>query len=308
MTLRFHIGQIPVRILPSFFLTTVLVNMGLLERAPQKLLVWATIVLASVLLHELGHAAACLAFSLHPSIDLHGMGGTTSWSNRLDLSTTRRVAISLAGPVAGFLAGAAVVLLGHALGPTAIRPGGMSEFAYESLLYVNIVWGALNLLPMLPLDGGNAMAQVLNGWTKGRGERPALVVSIAVAGISALLAFRYLSLWPAMLAVIFMATNWRGLRSLSDREHDAPMRATLEQAYAALDAKDAARVLSLARPLVAASKTAPVRAEALQLVAFGLLLEGRVSEADAAIASLPPGFAPHAALLELRAEAALRGS
>jgi hypothetical protein len=43
-----------------------------------------------------------------------------------------------------------------------------------------------------------------------------------------------------------------------------------------------------------------VRAEALQLVAFGFLLDGRVADADAAIAALPPGYSPHPQLLELR--------
>lgn len=308
MTLRFHIGAIPVRILPSFFLMTVLINMGLLERAPQKLLVWTLVVLVSVILHELGHAVTCLAFGIQPSIDLHGMGGTTSWSTRRDLSTGQRIAISLAGPGAGFLAGAAIAVVAHAMGPAAFPPGGMGEFAYESLLYVNFAWGALNLLPMLPLDGGSAMTHLLNAWTKGHGERPALIVSIGVAAVAAVLSFRFLSFWPALLAVSFMASNWRGLRILSDKEHDAPMRAALERAYSALDAKDAARVLSLARPIASGSRTEPVRAEALQLMAFGFLLEGRTAEADAAIASLPKGFAPHPSLLKLRSDAGLRGA
>jgi Zn-dependent protease len=307
MVLRFHIGKIPVRILPSFFLMTVLLNLPFLE--PQKLAVWMIIVLASVVVHELGHAATCLAFGLQPSIDLHGMGGTTSWSTGRELSTARRIAISLAGPGAGFLAGAAILLVSRVLlAPSAIAPGGTGAFVCKSLVEVNVYWGVLNLLPMLPLDGGNVMTQVLNALTMGRGERPAMIISIVVAGLAALLSLRYLSFWPVLLAVSFMASNWRGLRSLSDREHDAPMRATLEQAYSALDAKDAGRILSLAQPIAAGSRTAPIRAEALQLVAFGLLLEGRVAEADAAIASLPSGFAPHASLLKLRADAALRGA
>ena len=218
MALSFHIGKIPVRIVSSFFLMTVLINFGLLESEPQKLAVWAAIVLVSVLLHELGHAATCLAFGLAPSIDLHGMGGTTSWSTSRHLSTARRVAISLAGPGAGFVAGAAVLLAVRALGPAAVPPRGLAAFAYESLLYVNVGWGLLNLLPMLPLDGGTAMTHLLNASIHGRGERPALIVSIVVAGASTLLALRYFSFWPALLALSFMVSNWRGLRSLSDRE------------------------------------------------------------------------------------------
>lgn len=43
-----------------------------------------------------------------------------------------------------------------------------------------------------------------------------------------------------------------------------------------------------------------VRAEALQLLAFGFLLTGRVADADAAIAAMPKGFHPHSSLMDLR--------
>jgi hypothetical protein len=87
---------------------------------------------------------------------------------------------------------------------------------------------------------------------------------------------------------------------LSAAEHDAPLRATLEQAYAALEAKDAGRVLSLARPVALQGRTDAVRAEALQLLAFGFLLDDRLADADAAIAAMPKGFLPHASLVDLR--------
>jgi hypothetical protein len=61
--------------------------------------------------------------------------------------------------------------------------------------------------------------------------------------------------------------------------------------------------LALARPVALGSRTAPVRAEALQLLAFGFLLDGRIADADAAIAALPKGYSPHPSLLELRATA-----
>jgi membrane-associated protease RseP (regulator of RpoE activity) len=166
---------------------------------------------------------------------------------------------------------------------------------------VNFGWGIVNLLPMLPLDGGNVMMQVMHGLTKGRGERPARILSVAVAGLALALAYKAQSWWGGLLSASFIASNWRGLRDLSAREHDEPMRAALKEAYAALEAKDGPRILALARPVALQSVTAPVRAEALQLVAFGFLFDGRVADADAAIAALPPGYSPHPTLLELRA-------
>jgi membrane-associated protease RseP (regulator of RpoE activity) len=162
-------------------------------------------------------------------------------------------------------------------------------------------WGVLNLLPMLPLDGGSVMTHALDLAMPGRSERPARIVSIGVAALAATLALVSQLYWPALLAGSFIASNWRGIKDLKARENDAPMRATLEQAYAALDAKDGPRVLALARPVALGSQTPSVRAEALQLLAFGFLLEGRLADADAAIAALPQGFAPHPSLLELRA-------
>jgi Zn-dependent protease len=304
MNLSFRLGKIPVRILPSFFITTVLLNFALAQAEPLRLVAWAAIVLASVLVHELGHAAAVLAFGLQPRIDLHGFGGSTSWSGGERLSYANRIVISLAGPAMGFLAAGLVFALHSRFSPTT----PMGAYVYDSVLFANVGWGAFNLLPMLPLDGGSAMSSALDVVTKGRGERPARVVSLVIAGLTAGLAGIGTLLgalgspwWIALLGFMFVNVNWRGLRELKSREHDAPMRAALEQAYAALEAKDGERILTLARPVALGSQTAPVRAEALQLLAFGFLLEGRLADADAAIAALPRGFTPHPSLLAMRA-------
>ena len=96
MSLSFRLGRIPVRILPSFFLTTVVLNFGLVQADPRKLVVWLAIVFASVLVHELGHALAGISFGLQPRIDLHGFGGTTSWAAAGRTSPAKRIVISLA--------------------------------------------------------------------------------------------------------------------------------------------------------------------------------------------------------------------
>jgi Zn-dependent protease len=295
--MTFHLGKIPVRVLPSFFLVILLLNFASGSGAA-VLVVWTAVVFVSVLLHELGHASMGLAFGLEPRIDLHGMGGTTSWSTAKTLSTWKRVAISLAGPVAGFAVGGA----SYAAHRAGVFPrSDAADLVYGQLLFVNVGWGVLNLLPMLPLDGGNVLALVLGSLTGGRGERPARVTSIGVAVLSAVVALGIQSWWPALLALSFVATNWRGLQDLKRRDHDAPLRANLEEAYKALDAKDGERIIQVARPVALESWTAQVRAEALQLLAFGFLLTGRPADADAAIAGLPKGYAPHPSLVEMRA-------
>jgi Zn-dependent protease len=303
--LQLHLGKIPVRIHATFFVMAAVLGLGGtlsgtgLSRTDLIFGVsWVLVVLVSVLIHELGHAGVGILFGLEPRIDLHAMGGTTSWANHLPLSHGKRIAISLAGPFAGFALGASIFTLGMF---GAFPHNAMGEMVRMQLLQVNIFWGVVNLLPMLPLDGGNVMTQLLHIMTGGRGERPGRIVSIGMAVLLIPLAIRFgWGLWGMLLIFSFLASNWRGLQELTAREHDAPMRASLEKAQAALDAKDAARVLEFARPVALAARTEQVKAEALHLVAFGFLLEGRVADADAAIAALPRGYAPHPQLMALR--------
>jgi len=309
--LEFHLGKIPVRIHATFFVTAAILglapNGGLLG-----ILTWVAIVFVSVMLHELGHASAGMAFGLEPRIDVHGMGGTTSWpTTKKGLSHPQSVIISLAGPFAGF--GVGVIVL------TLVRFGVIqadfrelldklvhfrADGVLSTILFVNVGWGAFNLLPMLPLDGGNVLNQTLHAAAGARGERLARIASLVIAGLLVPVALLAGSLWIALLMGMFAISNWRGLQDFDAREHDAPMRASLEKAHAALEAKDPARVLEFARPVALAARTAQVRAEALHLVAYGFLLEGRVADADAAIAALPQGYAPHPQLLNLRDAAA----
>jgi Zn-dependent protease len=224
--MRFRIGKIPVRVQPAFFFVALV--LGGLGGDLRTVLAWAVIVFGSVLLHELGHAAAGLAFGLEPSIELHTMGGTTSWTSSAPLGVAPRVVISLAGPCAGFLVAAVVV----ALGPSAL-PHFAGGFVYRNLLFVNLTWGLLNLVPMLPLDGGNVMRHLLNALTGGRGEEPARIVSMAVAGASlaAILllealgvALPFSGVWAMLLAVAFAGSNLRELQELRARERDARVR------------------------------------------------------------------------------------
>src|SRR5579883_3166384 len=110
--LEFHLGKIPVRVHATFFVMALV--LGIYGGSPVAIAWWIAIVLVSVLFHELGHATTGLAFGLEPRIDLHGMGGTTSWAANKPLSHARRIAISLAGPFAGFALWAVVLGLAKA--------------------------------------------------------------------------------------------------------------------------------------------------------------------------------------------------
>jgi membrane-associated protease RseP (regulator of RpoE activity) len=208
----FRLGSIPVRIHLSFFITAVLLS-GAWD-SPSRLLEWTAVVLVSVMLHELGHALMGVAFGLSPQIDLHGMGGTTSWTAaRRALTPARSVAISVAGPGVGILVGGAVFA---ALAFGVVPPSPLAREIAQDMIWVNAGWGFVNLLPILPMDGGNVLFAILNAATKGRGERPSRLVSIVTAlllGLVSLVFFRMW--WPAVLAAMFAWDNVRALRALA---------------------------------------------------------------------------------------------
>src|SRR5262249_23113383 len=90
-------------------------------------------------------------------IDLR-FGGLTSWTENKEVSPKKHIAISLAGPFAGFLFGGAVYLSEVALPD--LFADHFGRVTYRDLLWVNFGWGIFNLLPVLPLDGGNVAYRI----------------------------------------------------------------------------------------------------------------------------------------------------
>jgi stage IV sporulation protein FB len=175
--LRFSVFRIPVRVHPMFwFMGAILGGTGSGSHNLRPLLIWIGAVFVSVLIHEMGHALAIRALGVQPWITLYGMGGLTSHQGGRFPPTTQ-ILVSLAGPVAGFVFAAIVVLLiklsGHEIEFEFGFPG-LIQWAFgdftslgllvlcNDLLSVNIWWGILNLLPILPLDGGRVTNEVLN--------------------------------------------------------------------------------------------------------------------------------------------------
>lgn len=272
---------IPVRVHPTFFLMAAV--LGARPGADLvTVLIWIAVVFGSVLLHELGHAWAARGFGYRPRIELHAMGGTTLWGGA-PVTPGRRFVVSVAGPAAGLVLGALVL---------AVRPadlGGHAAGAVEALLWVNIGWGLLNLLPVLPLDGGNVMASILDGLTGGRGERPARIISLLLAGAGLVVALAFQQVFAALLAGIFAVGNLRAIVEDYRRLRDAPLEALLELAGERLAARDLPAARRLASEVSARARTPETRTAAAQLLALAHLAGGEPARARELLDGLPQG-------------------
>ncbi|HWC12502.1 MAG TPA: M50 family metallopeptidase [Acidimicrobiales bacterium] len=274
----FRIFGVPVRVDPTFFLIAGLLGFGVGDLT--FLVTWVTVVFVSVLVHELGHAVAFRAYGHEPQVLLQGMGGLTWASGRL--TGARDIVVSLAGPLT------ALVLLGLPAWWLDRSIDGVSstwDLVVRQVFFVNVVWSGVNLLPVLPLDGGQVSASLLRRALGDAGQRAAHALSMAVAGAAALFAFSLGYPFGAMFAVFFVATNWSGLRR---REETIPGQAPLVEGYRALAADDIDAASGVADRVLSWAREPDVVASAVELRAWARYRSEGAAEAAAALEDMPP--------------------
>lgn len=235
--LRFRLAGIPVRVHPLFWLMALL--LGYSAGSLLQLPIWVAVVFVSILIHELGHALVMRAYGLPSHVVLHIAGGLavpepvrwgSGWAS-VSLSPGRQILISLAGPAAGFLLAAllmiAVVAVGGEVVVTALFGvipwvtaqlpvgGRVTTVVVNMLLWVNIFWGLMNLTPVYPLDGGNVVRHLLVRADPSDGMRNSLWISViagAIVAAAGLLLFRSL-----VMAFLFGFLAFQSYQSLRGR-------------------------------------------------------------------------------------------
>lgn len=261
--LRFTIFGFPTRVQLSFFL--VIVILGISAETFARIAIWTGVATVSILWHELGHAFAARRLGSKPTIELYSFGGLTYWQPKPEASRWDHISVAMAGPVAGLLLGGVVALITEfALDVD----GGDLRFFVVVVLWINVGWGLVNLLPVLPLDGGHVMAELLPGTREERWRRAA-IVSIITGGAAAV----GLYLWGLPFGAIVFAwavfNNFGRLR--------APAQAEKQRVLAA-EATDVLERLGRRDPAAAAD----AQAVAKQLGAQGRAFKAVAVEAAAA--------------------------
>lgn len=274
MALRFRIGSIPIHIHPFFFLTALLLGMGT-NASVQTAAIWVATVFVSVLLHELGHALAGKVYGLAPTITLHGMGGTTSWteaSRRRSLGHGAQMFISFAGPLVGLLVGGATAAWWYVKGDPSTELG---KELLGGVLFVNLGWSMFNLLPIVPLDGGQIMANGIAWVSRGRAYRLPHYVSIAFALAVGGAALYVRWFWVVLLSALYIHQNVRALRAAVAVQSETPRFDELAAGFKAIEEGNGHEAIRIAEALLASTRLVEVRLGALRLLAYGRLLEGQ---------------------------------
>lgn len=231
--LRFHLFGFPIRVHPYFWLAALILGangswgreQGFDQEAGMKLLMWTLAMFVSILVHELGHAFAFRYFGLAARVVLYMFGGLATpdhssnpWAQPARIDGRANILISAAGPGAGFLLAVAVAGLVMASGGSfrfeqalpfwscrlPADTGPMIWYLVQYMLWINIFWGLINLLPVFPLDGGQIANSLLSLNDPMGGSYRALQISFITALILAIGGY-------VMLRSLFMALMFGSL-------------------------------------------------------------------------------------------------
>lgn len=233
--LNFRLFGVPVRVHPTFWLTGVVLGGLGGEFDPMVVLLVTIAIFVSILWHELGHAFVILYYGERPWITMYAFGGLASHvpsraSRRVD-PTLRSTAISLAGPVNQLLLAAAIVAVVFAAGHRVEFRGVLPRLDFDffqsnpnlavltsAMLYINVFWAFLNLVPIYPLDGGQVAHALLTRINPRDGLRVTLVLSIVTSiALAVYVAFAFKMIYSVIFFAYLAFENYQSLQAQNYR-------------------------------------------------------------------------------------------
>ncbi len=209
---------IPITIHPLFIVVALWIGYLITQDVAATLVV-ASIIFISILIHEFGHALTARAFKQTPSITLQLLGGLTERRGP-PLKKWQEFLIVLNGPVAGL----ALSYLFYNL--NLIHPSGFFVIGFQ----INLVWTIFNLLPVLPMDGGQLLRITLEKLFGFKGLKAAMLISLLLASLITLLAFATGEIFIGIILAIFAFESYRGyahLRTMTPSDADT----SIQEAY-----------------------------------------------------------------------------
>ena len=192
------------------------------------------VVTLSVFVHEMGHAITGLVFRQKVKISLLPFGGLTERRGK-PLKGWQEFLIILMGPAFGFM----LYLIAKSVYPQ--TPEGVLRQVVAFTAVANLFWSIVNLLPVLPLDGGQLVRVVLQGIWGTKGLKASCFFSIFF-GI--LFGFYFILRQEFLLAsifAIFVYESWQiyqSVKFLTDEDTDVELQRLMTKGEKAFDKRD----------------------------------------------------------------------
>ena len=162
----FHLLGVPIRLHFTFIL--LLLFLVVTALGYESTAIFATFILglfASVLLHEVAHAAVGAHFKIRTlEIVMFPIGGLSRMERRL--RPVEEVWVSLAGPIANLLVAFGIFLyVASTKQPISVQPSDLLHPSGGKLLplfgFANLLLAGFNLVPAFPMDGGRLLRALL---------------------------------------------------------------------------------------------------------------------------------------------------
>jgi len=205
--IRFSLLGIPIQIQPWFWISLAILGGGMSANSRDdivRLILFLLAGLISILVHELGHAVTGRAFGARSQITLQAFGGFAAFTGAR-FTRPQHFLVTAAGPLAQLLLAAAVFLV---IPDLLVLTSAAGHF-WKVLTYISVVWALINLLPVLPLDGG----QMLNALLGPGRLRLTLWITILTAGAAGILVYQkfHSLIFPVFLG-LFVWQAWQALK------------------------------------------------------------------------------------------------
>ena len=175
--LKWQMLRVPVRVHPLFWLITLAFSYDKNLKFSWVLALIGCF-FVSILVHEFGHALSRRYFGDREAyVVLYQLGGLcVSPSERLQ--SRARIVTLLWGPGAGFILGALAYGVELAIRYRYLPyPGDLMALVIINLVWINLLWGLFNFVPVIPLDGGQIVREYVHWKMRARGDYFAFTIS-----------------------------------------------------------------------------------------------------------------------------------
>jgi len=222
--------KIPITIHPLFWLISIFIG-WIWTSTITGALICVVVIVGSVLVHEFGHALTAVAFGQKTRIELAAFGGFT-YRQGGKLKLWKEFLVVLNGPLAGF----SLFVLAYLVFRYIPITNSALLFLVKFTFIANLFWTVINLVPVLPLDGGHLLSIILESIFGFKGIKMAIMIGLVIA---IAISVGFFIIGQFLVGALFLILTFEGFRSLryykifNEKDRDEGLQKTMTEAQQA---------------------------------------------------------------------------